>query len=133
MRISDWSSDVCSSDLAAISDTREPAEPAASAVGPRSSVRISLISTRACSASSLSPSKLMSNAPQFGLSQSSPRRPPATSPCASSGRSEEHTSELQSLMRISYAVFCLKKKNKEADSNTREEIKTRKKECHQYL
>src|SRR3546814_4607319 len=36
--------------------------------------------------------------------------------CASvdriAGRSEEHTSELQSLMRISYAVFCLKKKNK---------------------
>src|SRR3546814_8418929 len=29
-----------------------------------------------------------------------------------SRRSEEHTSELQSLMRISYAVFCLKKKNK---------------------
>src|SRR3546814_3567784 len=28
------------------------------------------------------------------------------------GRSEEHTSELQSLMRISYAVYCLKKKNK---------------------
>src|SRR3546814_6869069 len=28
------------------------------------------------------------------------------------GRSEEHTSELQSLMRISYAVFCLKKKNR---------------------
>src|SRR3546814_10598306 len=28
------------------------------------------------------------------------------------GRSEEHTSELQSLMRISYDVFCLKKKNK---------------------
>src|SRR3546814_7307904 len=30
-------------------------------------------------------------------------------------RSEEHTSELQSLMRISYAVFCLKKKKKEMD------------------
>src|SRR3546814_4753517 len=29
-------------------------------------------------------------------------------------RSEEHTSELQSLMRISYAVFCLKKKNKKS-------------------
>src|SRR3546814_5203776 len=28
------------------------------------------------------------------------------------GRSEEHTSELQSLMRISYAVFCMKKKNR---------------------
>src|SRR3546814_3383705 len=37
-----------------------------------------------------------------------------------SGRSEEHTSELQSLMRISYAVFCLKKKKriqKEAHGN----------------
>src|SRR3546814_4380449 len=34
------------------------------------------------------------------------------------GRSEEHTSELQSLMRISYAVFCLKKKNtKQATNN----------------
>src|SRR3546814_4484884 len=32
------------------------------------------------------------------------------------GRSEEHTSELQSLMRISYAVFCLKKKKKETTS-----------------
>src|SRR3546814_2889784 len=31
--------------------------------------------------------------------------------CAVGHRSEEHTSELQSLMRISYAVFCLKKKN----------------------
>src|SRR3546814_954878 len=31
---------------------------------------------------------------------------------APAGRSEEHTSELQSLMRNSYAVFCLKKKNK---------------------
>src|SRR3546814_16987307 len=36
------------------------------------------------------------------------------------GRSEEHTSELQSLMRISYAVFCLKKKKK----NTPNMIKT---------
>src|SRR3546814_1136336 len=32
-------------------------------------------------------------------------------------RSEEHTSELQSLMRISYAVFCLKKQTKERNSN----------------
>src|SRR3546814_10067661 len=42
-------------------------------------------------------------------------------------RSEEHTSELQSLMRISYAVFCLKKKNKKiiktkTTTNTREYI-----------
>src|SRR3546814_5165246 len=33
-------------------------------------------------------------------------------------RSEEHTSELQSLMRISYAVFCLKKKNKKTKTTT---------------
>src|SRR3546814_7922098 len=36
-----------------------------------------------------------------------------------SARSEEHTSELQSLMRISYAVFCLKKKKKENKTNNR--------------
>src|SRR3546814_3567176 len=34
-------------------------------------------------------------------------------------RSEEHTSELQSLMRISYAVFCLKKKNKKTVADAR--------------
>src|SRR3546814_5339415 len=54
---------------------------------------------------------------------SSRRRPPDRScppdrtalpiPRLAQGRSEEHTSELQSLMRISYAVFCLKKKNHE--------------------
>src|SRR3546814_2163247 len=33
------------------------------------------------------------------------------------GRSEEHTSELQSLMRISYAVFCLKKKKKKTSAH----------------
>src|SRR3546814_4931079 len=41
-------------------------------------------------------------------------------------RSEEHTSELQSLMRISYAVFCLKKKNKKStkpDNNRHNEKK----------
>src|SRR3546814_10615312 len=36
-------------------------------------------------------------------------------------RSEEHTSELQSLMRISYAVFCLKKKKKSRHKNHKEE------------
>src|SRR3546814_3178082 len=35
--------------------------------------------------------------------------------CVRAARSEEHTSELQSLMRISYAVFCLKKKKKKHD------------------
>src|SRR3546814_10868000 len=36
----------------------------------------------------------------------------------SQGRSEEHTSELQSLMRISYAVFCLKKKKPKLKNTT---------------
>src|SRR3546814_9996081 len=39
----------------------------------------------------------------------------AAAPDAGAFRSEEHTSELQSLMRISYAVFCLKKKKNEND------------------
>src|SRR3546814_8478620 len=39
------------------------------------------------------------------------RRDPGDERFAQEARSEEHTSELQSLMRISYAVFCLKKKN----------------------
>src|SRR3546814_8137672 len=39
------------------------------------------------------------------------RRAPTLAGPWTHGRSEEHTSELQSLMRISYAVFCLKKKN----------------------
>src|SRR3546814_3961789 len=40
---------------------------------------------------------------------------PRRKPLRSQARSEEHTSELQSLMRISYAVFCLKKKKKTTD------------------
>src|SRR3546814_6846613 len=39
-------------------------------------------------------------------------------------RSEEHTSELQSLMRISYAVFCLKKKKKQTQKTTIQTIRT---------
>src|SRR3546814_10077657 len=42
-----------------------------------------------------------------------PPDPPLLRVAAHAGRSEEHTSELQSLMRISYAVFCLKKKKKQ--------------------
>src|SRR3546814_8856344 len=41
-----------------------------------------------------------------------------------SKRSEEHTSELQSLMRISYAVFCLKKKNKKDKCDRKQQRKT---------
>src|SRR3546814_1391461 len=50
-----------------------------------------------------------------GAASGRPRRVRRSKPCA---RSEEHTSELQSLMRISYAVFCLKKKKKNIESKT---------------
>src|SRR3546814_1055998 len=43
-------------------------------------------------------------------------------PASAGGRSEEHTSELQSLMRISYAVFCLKKKNNSKEQNMSQKI-----------
>src|SRR3546814_9975644 len=46
-----------------------------------------------------------------------PRPHPLPATPASDSRSEEHTSELQSLMRISYAVFCLKKKNNTSHNN----------------
>src|SRR3546814_3735521 len=45
--------------------------------------------------------------------------PSPVTPAKAGARSEEHTSELQSLMRISYAVFCLKKKKKQNKQNVR--------------
>src|SRR3546814_7890953 len=55
-------------------------------------------------------------------------RPGTCSGRTNAGRSEEHTSELQSLMRISYAVFCLKKKNKKINNNNRQRAMTRHKQ-----
>src|SRR3546814_9100286 len=51
------------------------------------------------------------------------RRDLPAGPFAQTGRSEEHTSELQSLMRISYAVFCLKKKNHTQYTNEKDKTK----------
>src|SRR3546814_10765538 len=49
------------------------------------------------------------------------RRPVATAAgCGNRIRSEEHTSELQSLMRISYAVFCLQKKKPHTNTTTKD-------------
>src|SRR3546814_8759733 len=95
MRISDWSSDVCSSDVFA----------------PRSRWRASQRKphrqrrTRDLAAAVLGASDPRRRRP------AAPRRlHPLQSGETWTRRSEEHTSELQSLMRISYAVFCLKKK-----------------------
>src|SRR3546814_7628334 len=53
-------------------------------------------------------------------------------PRATDQRSEEHTSELQSLMRISYAVFCLKKKKRHYIKTTRHNTHYKKKNTHRH-
>src|SRR3546814_8587214 len=109
MRISDWSSDVCSSDLSRAA--RRPAwvrsrirsrsnwasEPKMLNTSIPPDVVVSI-----CSVSERKPTPRAASSPTFSIRWliERPRR----------SRSEEHTSELQSLMRISYAVFCLKKK-----------------------
>src|SRR3546814_9672548 len=65
--------------------------------------------------------KTASASPEAGVGGESDRRGP---------RSEEHTSELQSLMRISYAVFCLKKNKHKQTKHIREESSS---EHQQYI
>src|SRR3546814_3769572 len=94
MRISDWSSDLCSSDLC-----RRDAQLSRPAVG---------LAQRAAGARAARAQALLA------LDVHRPFRDQGD---VAGDRSEEHTSELQSLMRISYAVFCLKKKNKQYITN----------------
>src|SRR3546814_2884567 len=67
---------------------------------------------------------IVRNAVDHGIEPSDERfnagKPLTGSLRVSARRSEEHTSELQSLMRISYAVFCLKKKNQHSQDTVRE-------------
>src|SRR3546814_5353130 len=101
MRISDWSSDVCSSDLLAI----------------RVRTKLDTDANLVIRTFGLSRTKLVAS-PSLLDARGRPSTPgelshlPALSMREHEGtqRSEEHTPELQSLMRISYAVFCLKKK-----------------------
>src|SRR3546814_10057012 len=99
MRISDWSSDVCSSDLTTES------------LRQQGSGRLSGL---ADGFRTLGPREAQADRQLRGgrgrrLSERRSDPKPVSSSLAHP-RSEEHTSELQSLMRISYAVFCLKKK-----------------------
>src|SRR3546814_4902195 len=96
MRISDWSSDVCSSDLHAVPIRR-----------PESQTARHLQECGRCRQRAGSRSPLLDRC--AAGSATAKRRDPCEYDL---WRSEEHTSELQSLMRISYAVFCLKKKIK---------------------
>src|SRR3546814_1324610 len=125
MRISDWSSDACSSDLRG-SSVRRPREPARRA-GRSCEFRPSLWSA-APRTGGPAPSApyIGGNAARFkgaksrrsiwGRERSVAYRSNTSQRLRTDQkerRSEEHTSELQSLMRISYAVFCLKKKKKQ--------------------
>src|SRR3546814_5599035 len=109
MRISDWSSDVCSSDLgevpAVVAEVpAEEPEPAPKKTRRRPRARKD---EAAEAPEAVNPEKAASEAPtDDATSAETPAEPVVEKP---KRRSEEHTSELQSLMRISYAVFCLKK------------------------
>src|SRR3546814_5957779 len=103
MRISDWSSDVCSSDLRAGSAGARPG-PLRRAGRSRAAGRWSA-ALRSCRCGGGCATR---------KARSLPRPEPSATPEHAGrryrpARSEEHTSELQSLMRTSYAVFCLKK------------------------
>src|SRR3546814_963592 len=114
LRISDWSSDVCSSDL---STARAPRRRSASRSCAAWRSR-----PRRASRETLPESRRIRSL-RVGMPGGRERADDDTGDCdlrhrdrrgelAGHARSEEHTSELQSLMRISYAVFCLKKKKK---------------------
>src|SRR3546814_4461365 len=107
MRISDWSSDVCSSDLptGSIQRLEEPGRPdlKQSNRGPGTGLRVAI--------AILNLHKTRLNDPYMWFMGTNDQ-PGDYRQSGCAGRSEEHTSELQSLMRISYAVFCLKKKKK---------------------
>src|SRR3546814_5661194 len=117
MRISDWSSDVCSSDLDDLRELHGFGGAIAQVVGrhhlrgvldhvqhvveardqPMDFIAVQGVMKVECSSATVWCVILSARSSMTSIS--------------SAYRSEEHTSELQSLMRISYAVFCLKKKN----------------------
>src|SRR3546814_6956736 len=109
MRISDWSSDVCSSDLFAFLRLF------LGGIGNDNAAGRLFLSLDAANQHTIvqrtkfhaSSFPWVSSDECFGTPR---RRVPAARHMRTASRSEEHTSELQSLMRISYAVFCLKKK-----------------------
>src|SRR3546814_7617025 len=96
MRISDWSSDLCSSDLSAVRDLNAVVPQVQSFVAENREALGTTSDKLAGVTQALTDS--LDDVKQFLH-------------VAPNTRSEEHTSELQSLMRISYAVFCLKKKS----------------------
>src|SRR3546814_10533936 len=123
MRISDWSSDVCSSDLcstrlhlSARAFSTKMTTPASwpgrrsgsMSIESKPKTRAQALVAAALKTARQAPPSRASTAMIASLSVRAPEASSSRNDIGS--RSEEHTSELQSLMRISYAVFCLKKK-----------------------
>src|SRR3546814_6138637 len=121
MRISDWSSDVCSSDLGiqlqrhrswCVSTDPEFAAKAADVIGlylnpPQNALVLSVDEKPSIQALERARGYVQTSSGKIVQGMKSTYK-----------RSEEHTSELQSLMRISYAVFCLKKKTTDNITHT---------------
>src|SRR3546814_6711903 len=103
MRISDWSSDVCSSDLLARLDIDANGDLAARFRG-EAPLGMGEVAGDEREQIGWLTERVVPFGPVAAVGQFVAAREVAVR------RSEEHTSELQSLMRISYAVFCLKKK-----------------------
>src|SRR3546814_1684658 len=118
MRISDWSSDVCSSDLRQIrafcavyeEGSISGAAKRLRIAQPNISVAIKNLEFDLCKQMFERSSTGVKPTPVARIFYSRLQPALAHLEAAHHERSEEHTSELQSLMRISYAVFCLKKK-----------------------
>src|SRR3546814_7101722 len=112
MRISDWSSDVCSSDLLHPEALDILARAGATVTPGSQRVRLDRGLVKAALASAPAAFTLHARNPAHDLPVGGRNIAFGSVASAPNARSEEHTSELQSLMRISYAVFCLKKKTK---------------------
>src|SRR3546814_7110309 len=115
MRISDWSSDVCSSDLHVLNGceaTKQPwkyeagADETGNAVGSFCGIRRQAAVSGRCRSREIQSARghRIEGAATDTRRRGSQEREPISRHLHL--RSEEHTSELQSLMRISYAVFC---------------------------
>src|SRR3546814_9943383 len=118
MRISDWSSDVCSSDLAAwaavgTADVTRDGEHASVQLDGRGRDGGMVLKTLRAT----TPSGTLDARGDIAWQPATGWKLDATLD-GFDPRSEEHTSELQSLMRTSYAVFCLKTKKLNTDTNS---------------
>src|SRR3546814_1606379 len=115
MRISDWSSDVCSSDLTDGVYIGRRHFPLNSPFqnGPIHGREVFIPLSQLLGGEDYAGKGWQMLNEQLSIGRSITLPSTASGGAKMGARSEEHTSELQSLMRISYAVFCLKKKKKD--------------------